>query len=112
MSLDPTKTTKILCVCQKGCSRSVGTKYRLNRRGYGNVVAIGHQTATPELLMLLCEWADIILIAEGKMAEFLPEQFRSKIEPRFEIGRDRWGAWAASEMQNIIKNQLNALGMR
>lgn len=109
----PNKNIKILCVCQKGCSRSVGTVYRLNRRHFNNVLAVGHQTTSAETLRMLCEWADIILLAEPHMLEHLPlEGLWPKVEHRFTIGPDVWGKAFHPELQEIIKGQLNALGFR
>lgn len=106
------KDQKILCVCQEGAVRSVGTKIRLTRRRFYNSVAIGWRTASPELLEMLCTWADKILIAEPSMAKHLPGVAQSKIEHGFTIGEDIGWYAAQPELQEIIRGALNKVGLR
>lgn len=63
---------------------------------------------------MLCEWADVIFLAMPYMREKLPltPLIEEKIEHRFTIGRDKWGYFRAPEMQDIIKQQLTALGFK
>ena len=103
---------KILCVCQKGCVRSVGTKYRLNRRGKFDVVAIGVDTASVGLLSMLCYWVDKILLAEPVFGEKLPSWAGDKVEPNFTIGPDVYGKAFHPGLQEIIKQQLNGINLR
>lgn len=105
------KETKILCVCQMGNVRSVGTRRRLNRRGYPNVIAIGAENTGQETLRMLCNWADIILIAEPHQRELLPTG-RKKVDMVFTIGPDVYGNPVKQSLQDIIKAQLNKIGLR
>lgn len=105
------KATKILCVCQRGNVRSVGTRRRLNKpRGFENVIAIGAENTGKETLQMLCDWADIILVAEPRYADLLPD--KSKVSQDFTIGPDTFGNPINSELQKIIGEQLDGIGLK
>jgi len=108
---DNSKNVKILCVCREGNVRSVATKRRLNRRKYFNVVAVGIAASTPELKNMLCSWADIILIAEPHHIKGLPDIAAKKINNDFTIGADVWSNFNNPELQELIKHQLNKIGL-
>jgi|WetSurSiteA1Bulk_404760.scaffolds.fasta_scaffold354177_1 hypothetical protein len=82
------KDTKILCVCRAGNVRSVETKKRLNEKGYFDVIAIGGLVVSPKTLNLLCNWADIILLAKSEHGKYIEEKYRDKINLEFNIGDD------------------------
>lgn len=105
------KSVKILCVCQSGNVRSVGTRNRLERRRFYNVIAIGAKNTGQETLNFLANWADKILLAEPKFADAF-SAYKDKIEPNFTIGPDVFGRRNHPELQQIIKQQLNGLGLR
>lgn len=104
------KDEKILCVCENGNVRSVGTRRRLARRGYRNVIATGAANTAPETLRFLVDWADRILIAEPRFADLLPPT--DKIDARFTIGPDVFGRSDNQQLQDIVKEQLNGVGLR
>ena len=104
------KETKILCICQYGNVRSVGTKRRLTRRGYRNVIATGAENCGSETLMVLVDWADVVLVAEPHLADLLPPS--GKVDVRFTIGPDVFGNSASRALQDVVKEQLNGIGMR
>ena len=103
------KHIKILTVCNQGICRSVGTKRQLNRRGYKNVIAIGGANTSGETLMMLCDWADKILLAKPTHMLFLPDG--AKVDKRFTIGDDRWANSMNSELREIVKRQLDLIGL-
>lgn len=91
---------RFLCVCQKGCNRSVFMVYRLKRHGH-SAIPVGWYTEDAETLDMLCEWADCIVVMQ--------EEFRVRIHSRFhykvvvvDVGPDKWGPRWASEMKRII----------
>lgn len=91
---------KFLCVCQKGCNRSVFMVYRLKRHGH-SAIPIGWYTESAETLEMLCQWADRIVVMQAEFVERIPAAFRSKTVV-VDVGPDRWGPRWASEMKRII----------
>ena len=96
------KDTKILCVCRSGTYRSVETKRGLNRRGYHNVLSVGGLIVPQDTLDMLCEWADMILLAKHVHGNKIKAEHKNKINPKFYIGSD----W-----MNIVKKQLDLIGL-
>lgn len=99
---------KILCVCQEGNKRSVVTRYVLNRHGH-EALACGVRTNTRETLMLLCQWADKILVAEPQMSALLPG-FYEKIDRDFTIGPDIYKDSIDRHLKRQVEKELTKLG--
>jgi len=95
------KNTKILCVCRSGLVRSVETKRELNKRGYKNVLSVGFDFVSLATLDMLCEWADIILLAKPEHGRYIKD--KDKIITQFYIGDD---------MEQIIKKQLDKVCLK
>jgi len=102
------KSIKILCVCQHGYCRSVGTRYCLNKRGYNNVIAIGWRNTSLETLKMLSDWADIILVAKPYHADYLPSG-KEKVNNKFTIGEDNWLNPMNKELHEIVDKQLELI---
>ena len=106
------KNMKILCVCNKGNCRSVGTRYILNKRGYTNVIAIGGSNTEQSTLKDLYWWADKVLLAKPSHSRFFSMIFvPDKIETQFTIGEDNWGNPMSQELHEIINKQLDLVGL-
>lgn len=82
--------------------RSVGTKRSLNNRGYNNVLSVGSYITPIDTLKMLCEWADVILLAKPEHGEYILPQFREKINDKFCIGDD---------LSFTVKKQLDKIGL-
>lgn len=93
---------RILCVCRAGIYRSVETKRELNKRGYGDVIAVGGLKVSKDTLNMLCKWADIILLAKPEHGENVRPKYKNKINNDFYIG---------SDMMGIVKKQLDKIGL-
>ena len=106
------KDIKILTVCNQGNCRSVGTRRQLNKRGYRNVIAIGGANTSGELLMMLCNWADKVLLAKPDHILFLLDIGMKKVDKRFTIGEDKWHNPMNSELREIVKSQLDLIGLK
>lgn len=106
------KSINILTVCQKGMCRSVGTRYRLWRMGYSSVIAIGARNTSNETLLMLCSWADVILLAHPRFKDIMPTDWQHKIDPRFTIGTDKWYSPQHPELQILLKQKLIDLGYK
>lgn len=99
----------ILTVCEQGNVRSVATRYRLNKRGHRDVIAIGAMNTTPETLEMLYDWAEVVLLAEPHFVELLPDD--KKVEKKFTIGPDTFGWYGKRELKQIVDQQLDKLDL-
>lgn len=98
----------ILCVCDHGNKRSVFTRFLL---AYTNdVLSVGATNNGSETLKMLCEWADVILLADPTIMQKLPHGFSHKIDDRFTIGPDIYPVSISGKLLKIIKAKLTALG--
>ena len=106
------KKLRILCVCQKGNVRSVGIARRLkDKRHYRNVIAIGAENTEEATLAMLCDWAELILLAEPSLGSLLPRG-TEKVVDEFTIGPDVYNNPIHTELQSIIGEQLNGVGLK
>ena len=99
----------ILTVCQMGNVRSVGTKARLIHRGHRDVIAIGATNTSPETLDMLYDWAEVVLLAEPGLAEYLPDD--TKVEKKFTIGPDTFRWYGNQQLKEIVDKQLKELDL-
>jgi len=106
------KNTKILTICQKGVCRSVGTRYRLCRRGFTNVISIGARNTSATTLNMLCGWADKILLAHPRFSDIVPADCVHKVDTNFSIGTDKWYNAQHRDLQNLLRKKLSHLGYK
>jgi hypothetical protein len=105
------KDLKILCVCRSGNVRSVATKYCLNRKFYDDVIAVGCDKVSRETLRMLCEWADLILLAKPDHGKKIGQQFKHKINKGFTIGEDTYGSSVNLKLMEVVEYQLVKIGL-
>ena len=107
------KNKKILCVCRGGHVRSVATKYCLNRRGYKEVIAVGGEYVSFDTMCILCDWADIILLAKPNHKKFIPvfTEFIDKVNLSFSIGEDTYGTPVNWKLEELIDRELDKIGL-
>lgn len=91
---------KILAVCRKGNIRSVGIKVGLNNWGYHDVLSVGGLLVSQETLDMLCEWADVILLAKPDHGERIKPKYMDKVNTIFYIGDD---------LETTVEKQLRLL---
>jgi len=103
------KTIKILCICNQGNCRSVATRYCLNRRGYTNVISIGESNTDIETLTMLYNWADKVLLAKPHHSRNLLDT--AKVDKSFTIGEDKWLNPLNKELHQLIRYELNKIGL-
>jgi hypothetical protein len=60
-------------------------KYRYNV----DALAVGHEGNSKDTLRILCEWADLIIIVQPYMKQWIPKRFHSMLS-LYNIGEDRW----------------------
>lgn len=100
---------KILCACSQGNKRSVFTRYVLNYSKH-EALAIGVDINTTDTIILLCNWADVILLAEPQMKKKIPTRFQHKVDDRFTIGPDVFPTNITGRLKDLVKVSLKNLG--
>jgi hypothetical protein len=69
-------------------------------------VPVGISTADPELLKVLCEWADVICPLQAYFSEAIPKEYHGKITHHFDIGGDVWGVPYKGELQKLVDERI------
>ena len=82
------RNKRVLVVCQKGNSRSVGMANLLKQCG-ADALAAGSQTSSYSTLCMLYEWAEVIIVMSQRFAELVPEDRRWKVLV-CEVGTDTY----------------------
>jgi hypothetical protein len=77
----------------------------LKMRGF-DAIAVGVNSASPETLKTMGEWADKILLAEPSMKWKFNSHHHGKIEDSFTIGEDEWGNPSDKELWKLIYSRL------
>jgi cellobiose-specific phosphotransferase system component IIB len=100
---------KILTVCEIGTNRSVVTRHMLAFDH--DVIACGVKTNSQETLKMLCDWADVILLAEPIMMYKIPytKEIHAKVDTRFTIGIDIYPARHDKHLMILVRKQLKEL---
>ena len=77
---------KILCVCERGNSRSVALAWLLKEIGH-EALAIGMYTSSRETQKMLFEWADTIIVVDAQIS--FPIECVKKITV-WDVGKDQY----------------------
>lgn len=80
---------KILCVCQRGNSRSVALAYILKDMLNQDAIALGEETAAKDTKQMLYEWADKIIIVDKKLRKRIPKKYAKKCTV-WDVGEDSY----------------------
>ncbi len=80
---------KVLCVCEKGNSRSVGCAFLLKKKYHVDALACGVVTASFGTLLMLCNWADLIIVMATRFKAMLPDSVQHKVLI-IDVGTDRY----------------------
>ena len=80
---------KVLCLCQKGNSRSVVCAWLLRKMFGHEALAAGMVTTSRRTRRMLYQWADRIVLVVPRYAHRIPEEFRGKLRI-VDAGRDTW----------------------
>jgi len=70
---------KILCICQKGNSRSVGFAWLLKMKYRVDALACGFKTQSDLTKNMLYEWADYIILMAPQYRDLIPMQYSEKL---------------------------------
>ena len=82
---------KILCLCRRGNSRSVTCAYVLKHWHKQDALAAGTRNNQGKTLVMLCKWAETIILTDVTLLDDIPIHFRSKLRI-WDVGTDRFFA--------------------
>jgi len=99
---------KALCICQGGNSRSVALAYLLKYRYDVDALACSWEKNTTDTIAMLCNWSETIFIMQPAFREFVPEQYRAKIQV-IDVGEDRWFNGLDPELLELCGELLQRL---
>jgi hypothetical protein len=88
---------KYLCVCDGGNVRSHALAYVLHDLRGHEAIAVGRLRVSAETLLMLCRWADRIVLMQNCMMESIPDDFRGKVLVT-DVGPDRFGIYIHPEL--------------
>lgn len=80
---------KVLCLCQKGNSRSVVLAWYLRKLFGHETLAAGMVTASRSTRQMLYEWADRIILVVPRYKHWIPPEFIGKLRV-VDAGCDPW----------------------
>lgn len=100
---------KIVCICERGNSRSVALAWLL-KDGLGwDAVAIGIRAAGPELKSFLYQWADKIILVDAQFTSEIPEEYREKLLV-WDVGLDRYFRGFEPSLLQLYKDYMRTEG--
>lgn len=77
---------KILTVCDQGNNRSVQFSHLLKYWNH-DVIPIGIATTSEETLLMLFDWADVIILTDSEQK--IPQEYQDKVK-LFDVGEDNY----------------------
>ncbi len=80
---------KILCICQRGNSRSVALAYIFKDVLNQDALAMGIESASDETKEMLYGWADIIILVDKSFKDEIPGEYRDRLRV-WDVGPDRY----------------------
>ena len=98
------KINKILCVCKGGIVRSPAMATVLKLKYSADVLTASLDFNSGETLIMLCDWADLILVPEDWMKErLLAHIYKVMVLP---VGPDVWGNTHDSGLLDLVNALL------
>lgn len=83
---------RVLCVCQKGNSRSVALAWLLKKKYHADALACGVDAQAVGTVRLLCEWVEIVILTAGRYQNYLlliAPECESKLLV-WDVGHEKW----------------------
>ncbi len=94
----PWRHRKVLVLCQKGNSRSVGMATLLKDIG-ADALAAGVETASRPTMAMLAAWAERIIIMSARFVRWVPEEHREKVA-LCEVGTDTYWRGVSQRLEH------------
>lgn len=96
----PRQALKFFTMCQGGNVRSVGLTYAIKHYGQ-QAIAAGWETASPDTIRMLCEWADYVMPMQAEFVKYIPKEFHGKVKV-IDVGPDTYGYPNHPTLQNFF----------
>lgn len=80
---------KILCLCERGNSRSVALAWMLKDHFGMDALACGILSNGDELKNFLYKWADKIILVDQRFIDMIPQEYKDKLKV-WDVGPDRF----------------------
>jgi hypothetical protein len=80
---------KVLCLCQKGNSRSVALAFLLKKEYHLDTLSAGLVTSSSETLDMLFQWCDVMILTSRRYLHLIPDKYRDKLKV-WHVGTDRF----------------------
>lgn len=100
------QTVKVLCLCQKGNSRSVALAFLLKKEYHVDALAMGLRTAGPETQEMLFRWCDWMILTSTRYLALIPEPYRHKLKV-WHVGTDRFFKGYDPELMDLFHRFLS-----
>ena len=101
---------KILCLCERGNSRSVALAWILKDQMGHDAIAGGMRTMSDRTKRILYKWADKVILVDKTFENEIPEEYRNKLKV-WDVGPDRFFRGFELELLNMYTNFINAEGL-
>lgn len=101
---------RVLCICERGNSRSVALAWILKDHMNQEAIAVGIRTMGQETKDLLFKWADRIILVDKRFEPEIPEEFRQKTKV-WDVGPDKFFRGFDQELLNTYLSYLNGEGL-
>lgn len=98
---------KVLCLCQKGNSRSVVLAWLLRKMFKHETLAAGMVTTSRATRDLLYQWADRIILVVPKYQHWVPQEYMDKLRV-IDAGGDPWKGHDTALMKRY-ESQIDAM---
>lgn len=107
----PSRRFKILCLCQRGNSRSVALAWYLKDKVGHEAIAIGMTASSRQTREMLYKWADLIVLVIGdRYKHWIPEEYHRKLKV-WDVGSDVYFRGFDHELMVKHKKQLARIGL-
>jgi hypothetical protein len=100
---------KIVCLCQKGNSRSAALAYLLQKMGH-EAIPIGLYTASRGTRKMLYDWADRIILTYRGKEHWIPPEYSSKLKI-WDVGKDVYFRGYSEELLGQFRHYLDTEGL-
>ena len=95
------KKMKILCICERGNSRSSQLGWLL-KDGLGHdAIAMGIRSNSGETKHMLYKWAEMIILLDEDFITEIPQEYHKKLKV-WNVGKDRFFSFSP-ELVSILK---------
>ena len=101
---------RILCLCERGNSRSVALAWILKDHMGQNAIASGMRTMDDETKELLYKWADRIILVDKNFEPEIPEQYKLKLKI-WDVGPDRFFRGFEQSLLDTYVKYINEEGI-